>query len=61
MRKAHFLAQLAAESNFTSMGAGFTYNWKSLKKTFDNFSTACDSNNFKDEKYNIPDFYNSFH
>ncbi|WP_438710535.1 hypothetical protein ACSTS3_16935 [Aquimarina muelleri] len=51
MRKAHFLAQLAAESKFTSMEEGFTYNWKSLKKTFDNFSTAYDSNNSKAKEW----------
>ncbi|WP_438710541.1 PAAR-like protein [Aquimarina muelleri] len=50
-RKAHFLAQLAAESKFTSMEEGFTYNWKSLKKTFDNFSTAYDSNNSKAKEW----------
>ncbi|SOS56316.1 hypothetical protein TFHFJT_750002 [Tenacibaculum finnmarkense] len=50
-RKAHFLAQLAAESKFSSMEEGFTYNWESLKKTFGNFNTAYDSNNAKAKEW----------
>ncbi|MCG8892083.1 hypothetical protein, partial [Tenacibaculum finnmarkense] len=50
-RKAHFLAQLAAESKFTSMEEGFTYNWEKLKKTFGNFNTAYDSNNAKAKEW----------
>ncbi len=50
-RKAHFLAQLATESQFTSMEEGFTYNWESLKETFGNFGTAYDSNNSKAKEW----------